>query len=234
MGAFQWGQISCPFLLSTAGHRILSVFISTAEHRIARAMLERARARAMNELLDWRLSFRFGFVFPSLYTKLKKQYSTANTVLLLPLTTKKQYHTALNPTNTKINNSTTVPLYMTPTYNSKTAIQYHMIYNNCPLFPLPCEAPFPFLPQIRTLRQVANKLHGYIYSALATYFYAGIYLHADINGHLLRRYTLKKLRSFLRHRNVTEQQSSAQPGGARTLMSFVLFCFIFVFSSRSF
>ena len=84
----------------------------------------------------------FLFSCSSLYTKLKKQYSTANTVLLLPLTTKKQYHTALNPTNTKINNSTTVPLYMTPTYNSKTAIQYHMIYNNCRLFPLPCEAPF--------------------------------------------------------------------------------------------
>ena len=43
----------------------------------------------------------------------------------------------------------------------------------------------------------------------------------------------KKLRSFLRHRNVTEQQSSAQPGGARTLMFFVLFlCFLFF--SRSF
>ena len=41
----------------------------------------------------------------------------------------------------------------------------------------------------------------------------------------------KKLRSFLRHRNVTEQQSSAQPGGARTLMSFVLFfCFLFSFT----
>ena len=88
-------------------------------------------------------SFRFCFL---LYcSQVKKQYSTANTVLLLPLTTKKQYRTALNPTNTKINNSTTVPLYMTPTYNSETAIQYHMIYNNCPLFPLPCEAPFsPF------------------------------------------------------------------------------------------
>ena len=72
---------------------------------------------------------------------------------------------------------------MTPTYNSKTAIQYHMIYNNCPLFPLLAKHPLPFLPQIRPLRQVANKLHGYIYSALATYFYAGIYLHADINAH---------------------------------------------------
>ena len=78
---------------------------------------------------------------------------------------------------------------MTPTYNSKTAIQYHMIYNNCPLFPLLAKHPLPFLPQIRPLRQVANKLHRYIYSALATYFYAVIYLHhEDIDGHLLRLY----------------------------------------------
>ena len=119
--------------ISTAGHRILSVFISTAEHRIARATLERARARAMKELLNWRLSFRFCFrVAKFVYQVKKKQYSTANTVLLLPLTTKNQYHTALDPTNTKINNSTTVPLYMTPTYNSKTAVQYRMtpIYNS--------------------------------------------------------------------------------------------------------
>ena len=74
--------------ISTAGHRILSVFISTAEHRIARAVLERARARAMNELLDWRLSFRFCFRVPKFVYQVKKQYSTANTVLLLPLTTK--------------------------------------------------------------------------------------------------------------------------------------------------
>ena len=49
---------------------------------------------------------------------------------------------------------------------------------------------FPFLPEICTLRQVANELYGYIYSALATHFYAVIYLHhEDINGHLLRLYS---------------------------------------------
>ena len=79
MGAFQWRQISCPFFISTAGHRILSVFISTAEHRIARAILERARARAMNELLDWRLSFRFCFRVPKFVCQVKKN----NTVLLI-------------------------------------------------------------------------------------------------------------------------------------------------------
>ena len=82
---------------------------------------------------------------------------------------------------------------MTPTYNSKIAIQYHTIYNNCPLFLLLAKHPLPLLPQIRPLRQVANKGHGYIYSTLATYFYAGIYLHADINGHRPRRHNLVPL-----------------------------------------
>ena len=58
--------------------RTLLRHISTAEDRIARAILERARAWAMNELLDWRLSFRFCFCVAKLYTKLKKQCSTAN------------------------------------------------------------------------------------------------------------------------------------------------------------
>ena len=44
------------------------------EHRIARATLERARGRAMNELLNWRLSLRFCFRVAKLYTKLKKKY----------------------------------------------------------------------------------------------------------------------------------------------------------------
>ena len=138
----------------------------------------------------------------AVYQVKKKQkktiYSTAN--YSTAHTTKKQHHTALNPTNTKINNSTTIHFFftaMTPPYNSKTAIQYHMIYNNCPLFAPLAKHPLPFLPQIRPLRQVANKLHGYIYSALATYFYAGIYLHADINGHLLRRYSHDHLEQIL-------------------------------------
>ena len=160
------------------------------EHWIARATLERARGRAMNELLNWRLSLRFCFRVAKLYTKLKKkkQYRTAN--YSTAHTTKKQYHYTFFLTA------------MTPTYNSKTAIQYHMIYNSCPLFPLLAKHPLPFLPQIRPLRQVANKLHGYIYSALATYFYSGIYLHADINGHLLRRYSHDHLEQILNTSNV--------------------------------
>ena len=81
--------------------------------------------------------------------------------------------------------------------------------NYCPLFPpalgsAPFPFLFPFLPQIRTLRQVANKLHGYIYSALATYFYAVIYLHhEDIDGHLLRLYNFECGHIYIRTSMVT-------------------------------
>ena len=70
-------------------------------------------------------------MFSCLYTKLKN-----NTVLLIQYYS---YHLPLKTvpycsylTNTKTNNSTTVPLYMTSTYNSKTAVQYRMtpIYNS--------------------------------------------------------------------------------------------------------
>ena len=86
----------------------------------------------MNELagLETFVSF-FVFVFSCLYTRLKN-----NAVLLIQYCS---YHLPIKtvpycsyPTNTKINNSTTVPLYTTSTYNSKTAVQYHMtpIFNS--------------------------------------------------------------------------------------------------------
>ena len=107
----QWRHIYCS----------LYIYYGASDHS---SNLNRDHARAMNELArigDVRsVSVFFALVFQVVY-QVKKQYSTANKVLLLPLTTKKQYHTAHNPTNTKINNSTTVPLYMTPTYKSKTA-----------------------------------------------------------------------------------------------------------------
>ena len=40
------------------------------------------------------------------------------------------------------------------------------------------------------------------------------------------------LRSYLRHRNVTERHSLVKAGRARTLMFFVLFCLLFFFQSR--
>ena len=91
------------------------------------------RSRSSYERACWIGDFSFVFVFVllCLYTKLKN-----NTVLLIQYCS---YHLPLKtvpycsyPTNTKINNSTTVPLYMTSTYNSKTAVQYRMtpIYNS--------------------------------------------------------------------------------------------------------
>ena len=91
------------------------------------------RSRSSYERACWIGDFRFVFVFvfSGLYTKLKN-----NTVLLIQYCS---YHLPPKtvpycsyPINTKINNSTTVPLYMTSTYNSKTAVQYRMtpIYNS--------------------------------------------------------------------------------------------------------
>ena len=178
----QWRHIYCS----------LYIYYGASDHS---SNLKRDHARAMNELArigDVRfVSVFFALVFPSCILSFKNNTVLLITVLLLPLTTKNSTILLLTQPTQK---ETTVQQYhynnMTPTYNSKTAIQYHMIYNNCPIFPLLAKHPLPFLPQIRPLRQVANKLHGYIYSTLATYFYAGIYLHADINGHLLRRYNL--------------------------------------------
>ena len=119
----QWRHIYCS----------LYIYYGASDHS---SNLKRDYARAMNELVrigDVRfVSFFFRFNVPKLYTKLNNNTVLLITVLLLPLTTKKQYHTALDPTNTKINNSTTVPLYMTPTYNIKTAVQYRItpIYNS--------------------------------------------------------------------------------------------------------
>ena len=161
--------------------------------------LERDHARAMNELAgsETFVSFLF-FVFISscLCTKLK-QYSTAfttNHLKTVPYCTHpsrvksvqyapktdpklKQYRTAPTPFA-----SNHCSIFADPPLINNT--------NNCPIFPPALgSALFPFLPEICTLRQVANKLYGYIYSALATYFYAVIYLHhEDIDGHLLRQY----------------------------------------------
>ena len=74
-GAFQWGRISCSFFISTAGHRILSVFISTTDRRIARATLERARARASSHERAAELGTFVSFFFFRLYTKLKHDHN---------------------------------------------------------------------------------------------------------------------------------------------------------------
>ena len=62
------------------------------------------------------------------------------------------------------------------------------------------------------------------------YFYAVIYLHyEDINGHLLRRYTFAVVSVSS---DVTERQSSAQPGRREDTDVFVLFRFVLFFYGR--
>ena len=64
------------------GTGLLFASISTAEHRIDRAILERDRARAMNELAGLETFISFFFRVLRVVYQVKKQYSTANTVLL--------------------------------------------------------------------------------------------------------------------------------------------------------
>ena len=59
------------------------------------------------------------------------------------------------------------------------------------------------------------------------FFYAVIYLHyEDIHGHLLRRYTFAVVSASS---DVTERQSSAQPGRREDTDVFCLVLFLFVF-----
>ena len=115
----QWRHISCSLYIYYGASDRLGNFGT--------------RSRSSYERACWIGDFRFVFVlvFSGLYTKLKN-----NTVLLIQYCS---YHLPLKtvpyssyPTNTKINNITTVSLYMTSTYNSKTAVQYRMtpIYNS--------------------------------------------------------------------------------------------------------
>ena len=90
--------------------------------------------------------------------------------------------------------------------------------------------PFLFLPEIRSLRQVANELYGHINSALAIYvFFMRSYIYimrtsmVTCSGDML-------LWSFLRHRTSRNGNPRHSLGGARTLMFFVLFCFCLFFS----
>ena len=174
------GDISTVRFISTAGHRILSVFISTTEHEVTRAFRNANRARVTSQLFCpegglhsclFFLFFLFVFVMFVYQAKMIQ-----NCFYHKP---QKNSTTALTPPA-----SNHYSIFADPPLINHT--------NYCPLFPpalgsAPFPFLFPFLPQIRTLRQVANKLHGYIYSTLATYFYAVIYLHhEDIDGHLLR------------------------------------------------
>ena len=161
---------------ASMGTDLLFSFLSTAEHCLSRAILERHHARATSELAGWRSSLPFflclfGFArFVLSYNKCRTSFTVVpyhaqitihektpnlnSTVLHLhdhiSTTTIKQYRTTI----TKQYRTTITPLA------SKQYSTYTVTI--APFSCLPREASF--LREIRTLRQVAYKLHGYIYT----------------------------------------------------------------------
>ena len=78
------------------------------------------------------------------------------------------------------------------------------------------------------MRQVANELYGYIYSALATCFHAVICLqHQDINGHMLRLY-IYIMRGYLHHERHGTAIFLAKPEHRKD-KDYPLSVFVFVF-----
>ena len=203
--------------------------------------MKRDHARVMNELArigDVRSVSVFCVSFPKFVYQVKKQYSTANTVLLLPLTTKRQYHTALNSTNIKINNSTTVP--------HGSNLQQHFNNSKVPYIhrsaPIrytcltPCEAPCCARSVLYT--RYPHKNCPGISTLYRRYIFFMRHLqHQDIDGHLLRLYII-----FMRRRLYHERHGTANvwrsPSTTRTrAIGTKCFCFVFVFvffPSRSF
>ena len=227
----QWRQISCSplYLLRSIGS--LEQFGT--------------RSRSSYERACWIGDFRFVFVFvfSCLYTKLQN-----NTVLLIQYCS---YHLPLKtvpycsyPTKTKINNSTTVPLYMTSTYNSKTAVQYHMT----PIFNSTVSYIHRSVPKSHTfLTALRNTLAARdLYCTpgtsincpdISTLYRRYIYIfmrhlqHQDIDGHLLRLYIIF-MRGHLHHERhgiVFGEARAPQGQGLSALSVFVLF-FAFSFS----
>ena len=144
------GDISTVRFISTAGHRILSVFISTTEHEVTRAFRNANRARVTSQLFCpegglhsclFFLFFLFVFVMFVYQAKIIRNCF---------------YHKPQK-------NSTTALTPPASNHYSIFADPPLIIHTNyCLLFPpalgsAPFPFLFPFLPQIRTLRQVANN-----------------------------------------------------------------------------
>ena len=188
----QWGQISCSLfylppsigLLLTARTR----FFLYAQSRMKRHLRCRASAHSSNfgtpscsscERTCWLEVFTSVFLMFVWFCMVCTELKMSTVLLLLDQ----------HKMNSKQQNSTThIPLYMTPIYNSTIPKQYSTYtVTIAPFSYLPREAPF--LREIRTLRQVVHKLHGYIYTIPTIYIYlCGHLHHSDINGHLLRRH----------------------------------------------
>ena len=160
--------------------------------------LQRDHARAMNELagVGTFVSFAFRFCFLMFVYQAKIiQYCfyhkplKNSTVLHSPLTRQISTVYAQNRPQVETVSHCTYPSRVESLQYIRRPSSYkpHQLLSSFPA----CLAKHPFLPEICTLRQVANELCGYIYSALAIYFYAVIYLHhEDIDGHLLRLYNI--------------------------------------------
>ena len=150
MGAFQWGQISCPFLYLLLGIEsfpflYLLLSIESLEQ------LERHRARVTSQLFcpEGGLHSCFFFLFFSSFFV----FFSLMFVYQAKIIQDCFYHKPLK--------NRTVLLSPLP-YCSDPPLLNHTNY--CPLFPPASgSALFPFLPEIRALRQVANKLYGHIY-----------------------------------------------------------------------
>ena len=158
MGAFQWGQISCPFLYLLLGigsfpflYLLLSIesleqFGKSSRSSYEPAFLPEGRPSLLFLFPFFLFVFRFFsliFVYQAkiiqdcFYHKPLKN----STVLLSPLP--RQFITVYS-------------IFADPPLINHT--------NYCPLFPPALgSALFPFLPEIRALRQVANELYGHIY-----------------------------------------------------------------------
>ena len=152
-----------------------------------------------------------------------------STVLLLPdqhrISSKQQYRTTTN--HLKQCRTTITPL---------ASIQYSIYaVTIVPFSCLPREAP-SFL---RTLRQVAHKLHGYIYTTIFALHGAirhgrYIFMRSSTSfGHRRssapRTYIYIFCAGYLHHRNVTERQFLAQSERRKDNDHQQCFCLFFVF-----
>ena len=185
-----------------------------------------------------------------------------NTVLLLPQTTinsstraplyapkdpkLKQYRTAFTPLASnqysirpKRPQVKTVPHCTYPSrvksvqYIRRPTLISHTNY--CPLF-LPALRSTLFLPEIRTLRQVANKLHGYIYTIPTIYIYIYIAVISTSSGHPWTPapaiYFNAVISTFKRHGTATFGAARASQGQVPSAMFLFFYFLCFISFSR--
>ena len=131
---------------------------------------------------------------------------------------------------------------MTPNYNSNSTIQHYRRNSTVhtplllPLFPA-CLAKRPFLRETRTLLQVAQTLHGHIYTIPTIYiFYAVIYIirtSTVICSDNIYIFLCGDIYIIGTSRNVSFGEARAPQGqGPSAIIVFLFLCFVYF--SRSF